>query len=153
MTSPSSSPCLFCRIARREIPAHIIYEDDYLVAFLDTGPIRPGHVQIIPRDHYPTFDDLTAELASRIIILGQRLARILKLRNQVSRAAFLFSGGDIAHAHAHVLPMIEATDITSRRYIADEQITFRPIAPPSDEELGQVALHLRQALGIREVQP
>jgi histidine triad (HIT) family protein len=148
-----SSPCLFCRIARREIPAHIVYEDDYLVAFLDTGPIRPGHLQIIPRDHYPTFDDLTAELASRIIILGQRLARILKVRHKVSRAAFLFTGGDIAHAHAHVVPMIAPTDITSRRYIAEEEITFRPIARPSDEELGQVALGLRQALSAREASP
>ncbi|WP_119391352.1 HIT family protein [Taklimakanibacter lacteus] len=148
-----SSPCLFCRIARREIPAHIIYEDDHLVAFLDTGPIRPGHVQIIPRDHYPTFDDLTAELASRIIVLGQRLARILKERNQVSRAAFLFTGSDIAHAHAHVLPMIAPTDITSRRYIAEERITFQPIARPSDEELGLVALGLRRALDAREVSP
>lgn len=148
-----SSPCLFCRIARRECPAHIIYEDDYLVAFLDTGPIRPGHVQIIPRDHYPTFDDLTAELASRIIILGQRLARILKASHEVSRAAFLFTGGDIAHAHAHVLPMIAPTDITSRRYIAEEEITFRPIVRPSDEELSQVALCLRQALSAREASP
>lgn len=148
-----SSPCLFCRIARREIPAHIVYEDDHLVAFLDTGPIRPGHVQIIPRDHYPTFDDLTAELASRIIVLGQRLARILKERNHVSRAAFLFTGGDIAHAHAHVLPLIAPTDITSRRYIAEERITFQPIARPSDEELGRVALGLRQALDAREISP
>lgn len=148
-----SSPCLFCRIARREIPAHIVYEDDHLVAFLDTGPIRPGHVQIIPRDHYPTFDDLTAELASRIIVLGQRLARILKERSQVGRAAFLFTGGDIAHAHAHVLPMIAATDITSRRYIAEERITFQPIPRPSDEELGLVALGLRQALDAREISP
>jgi histidine triad (HIT) family protein len=148
-----SSPCLFCRIARRERPAHIVYEDDYLVAFLDTGPIRPGHVQIIPRDHYPTFDDLTAELASRIIILGQRLARILKSKNGVSRAAFLFTGGDIAHAHAHVLPVIEPTDITSRRCIADDDISFRPIPRPSDEELGKVALDLRQALAIKELCP
>ena len=148
-----SSPCLFCRIARRECPAHIVYEDNYLVAFLDTGPIRPGHVQIIPRDHYPTFDDLTAELASRIIILGQRLARILKAKNGVSRAAFLFTGGDIAHAHAHVLPVIEPTDITSRRYIAEDDISFRPIPRPSDEELGQVALGLRQALAIKELCP
>lgn len=152
MTAPSS-PCLFCRIARREIPAHIIYEDDYLVAFLDTGPIRPGHVQIIPRDHYPTFDDLTAELASRIVVLGQRFARILKARNGVSRAAFLFTGGDIAHAHAHVLPMIAPTDITSRRYIAEEAITFRPIPRPSEEELGRVAFTLREALKAREAAP
>lgn len=147
----TSSPCPFCRIARREIPAHIIYEDNYLVAFLDTGPIRPGHVQIIPRDHYPAFDDLTAELASRIIILGQRLARILKASTQVSRAAFLFTGGDIAHAHAHVLPMLAPTDITSRRYIAEDEITFRPIERPSEDELGRVALTLRQALSSREI--
>lgn len=151
--TPTSQPCLFCRIARRECPAHIIYEDDHLVAFLDTGPIRPGHVQIIPRDHYPTFDDLTAELASRIIVLGQRLARILKASHQVSRAAFLFTGGDIAHAHAHVLPMIAATDITSRRYIAEEHVTFRPIARPSDEELGKVAFTLREALKARDTAP
>jgi histidine triad (HIT) family protein len=152
MTSPSH-PCLFCRIARREVPAHIIYEDDYLVAFLDTGPIRPGHVQIVPRDHYPTFDDLTAELASRVIVLGQRLARILKSSNGVSRAAFLFAGGDIAHAHAHVLPMIAPTDITSRRYIAEEGITFRPLPRPSEEELGRVAFGLREALKGREAVP
>jgi len=152
MTSPSH-PCLFCRIARREIPAHIVYEDDYLVAFLDNGPIRPGHVQIIPRDHYPTFDDLTAELASRIIVLGQRLARILKASHKVSRAAFLFTGGDIAHAHAHVLPMVAATDITSRRYIAEEEITFRPIPRPSEDELRHVAFTLREALKGREAAP
>lgn len=150
MTS-HSHPCLFCRIARRAVPAHIIYEDDYLVAFLDTGPIRPGHVQIVPRDHYPTFDDLTAELASRIVVLGQRLARILKAKNGVSRAAFLFTGGDIAHAHAHVLPMLAPTDITSRRYIVEENITFQAIPRPSDEELRHVAFTLREALKAREV--
>ena len=145
-----SPPCLFCRIARRECPAHFVYEDDYLVAFLDNGPIRSGHVQICPRDHYPCFDDLTAELASRIIVLGQRLARILKLRNGVSQAAFVFAGGDIAHAHAHVLPMIAPSDITSRRYIAEETVTFQPIPRASDEELGRIAFFLREALKCRE---
>jgi histidine triad (HIT) family protein len=140
MTS-NSYPCLFCRIARREVPAHIVYEDDYLVAFLDTGPVRPGHVQIIPRDHYPAFDDLTAELASRIIVLGQRLARILKAKNGASRAAFLFADGDIAHAHARVVP----SDI------AEEEITLRAIPQPSDEMLRHIAFTLREALKMREV--
>jgi histidine triad (HIT) family protein len=149
----TSQPCLFCRIARRQCPAHIVYEDEHVVAFLDIGPIRPGHVQIIPRDHYPTFDDLTAELASRIIILGQRLARILKATHQVSRAAFVFTGNDVAHAHAHVLPLHAATDITSRRYIAEDNITFRPIARPSEEELGRVAFSLREALKLRDTSP
>ncbi len=110
------------------------------------GPIRPGHVQIIPRDHYPTFDDLTAELASRTIILGRKLAHILKANYEVTRAAFLFAGSDIAHAHAHVVPMMAPTDITSRHYIAEETITFQPIARPKDDELGWVALTLKEAI-------
>lgn len=149
----TSQPCLFCRIAQRQCPAHIVYEDEHVVAFLDIGPIRPGHVQIIPRDHYPTFDDLTAELASRIIILGQRLARILKVTHQVSRAAFVFTGNDVAHAHAHVLPLHAATDITSRRYIAEDNITFRPIERPSEAELGRVAFTLREALKLKDTSP
>ena len=107
-------------------------------------------MQIIPRDHYTAFDELTAELASRIVILGQRLARILKSNYEVTRAAFLFTGGDIAHAHAHVVPMVAPTDITSRRYIAEEAITFQPIATPSEDELGRVAFTLRGALRGRE---
>jgi histidine triad (HIT) family protein len=83
-------------------------------------------------------------------VLGQRLARILKAKNGVAHAAFLFSGSDIAHAHAHVLPMFEPTDITSRRYIVEETITFGPIPRPSEEEARHVAFTLREALKIRE---
>ena len=59
----------------------------------------------------------------------------------------------IAHAHAHVLPMISATDITSRRYIVEEEITFRPIPRPSEDELRHVAFTLREALKGREAKP
>jgi histidine triad (HIT) family protein len=41
--------CVFCRIAKREFTAHVIYEDERILAFLDHGPIRLGHTQIIPK--------------------------------------------------------------------------------------------------------
>ena len=44
-----SDNCLFCRIARHEIPAHVVHEDDRLLAFLDIHPVRPGHTLIIPK--------------------------------------------------------------------------------------------------------
>ena len=43
----------------------------------------------------------------------------------MKRVAFLFTGGDVPHAHAHVVPMVAGTDITSRRYIAEEDLTFQ----------------------------
>ena len=142
----ASTPCLFCRIVRREVAAHIIHEDAGLIAFLDRGPIRPGHTQIVPKQHYPYFDDAPAEVLAAIVGVGQRLARIMKQTLKVPRVAFLFTGGDIAHVHAHLVPIHEKTDITSRRYIVEEIVTFRGLPPASDEELARTACHLRDAL-------
>lgn len=68
--SDAPRPCLFCRIGRGEIPAHVIHEDDQVLAFLDIGPIRTGHVQIIPRAHHPYFEELPEGLAATIMVLG-----------------------------------------------------------------------------------
>jgi histidine triad (HIT) family protein len=138
--------CVFCRIARGEDRSEIIYEDDHVIALMDICPIRPGHAQIIPREHFPYFDDLPEVIASRIIHLGQRLSRAMKALYGVPRVAFLFTGGDHAHAHAHVVPMYEKTDITSRRYIAEEKLTFCSVARAPFEELAATAAQLRGRL-------
>jgi histidine triad (HIT) family protein len=144
-----TSDCLFCRIGHREVAAHIVYEDERLLAFLDRGPIRPGHTQIVPREHYAYFDDAPAELLGAIVTVGQRLARAMKRTLRVPRVAFLFTGGDIAHVHAHAVPIHEETDITSRRYIVEENVTFRSLPSPSDRELARTATDLRRALAGR----
>lgn len=140
------SPCQFCDIAAGRIRAHLVYQDSQVMAFLDSGPIRRGHVQIIPRDHYATFEDLPADLSGQVLALGQRIARAQKKLCGVERVAFLFTGGDIPHAHAHVVPMVEKTDITSRRYIKEDVLTFQPIANAGTEELMRVASALKDAL-------
>lgn len=67
-------------------------------------------------------------IACRIIHLGQCLACALKPLYRVPRVAFLFTGADYGRTYAHVIPMHEKTDITSRRYIAEEILTFRNVA-------------------------
>ena len=141
-----TTDCVFCRIARREIVAHIVHEDDRLIAFLDRGPIRPGHTQIVPRDHFPYFDEAPSDVICAIAHMGQKIARALKRLYRVPRVAFLFSGADIAHVHAHVVPMLEKTDITSRRYIVEDAVTFRAMPQASDVELASSAEALRMAL-------
>ncbi|HLU78346.1 MAG TPA: HIT family protein [Burkholderiaceae bacterium] len=124
--------CIFCRIAAGEIPAHVIHEDDQLKAFLDIHPIRPGHVLIIPKAHYDYYESLPAQLAAAIVHLGQRLGRAMKAAYGVERVAFLFTGTDVAHVHAHVVPMHEKTDITSPVYIEQQGLSFR-LAPRADD--------------------
>ena len=108
--------CLFCRIGRRELPSVVLAEHEDILMFLDICPIRLGHAQIIPKQHYESFELLPPELAAKMIGLGQRLAQRMKALYRVERVAFVFTGGDVPHAHAHVLPMHEKSDITSARF-------------------------------------
>jgi histidine triad (HIT) family protein len=144
-----SEDCPFCRIAEREAKAHVVYEDDRLLAFLDRGPIRPGHTQIMAKAHFSYFDEAPTDVVAAIVALGQRLATAMKRPYGVPRVAFLFSGGDVAHVHAHVVPMHEKTDITSRRYIVEEAITFRDMPRASDSELVETASKLSSSLPSR----
>lgn len=128
-------------------PAHYVHRDAHIAAFLDIHPIREGYVQIVPRRHYACFDELPPEIAAEIVHFGQRIGAALKRVYGVRRAAFLFTGTDIAHAHAHVLPLHAPTDITSRRYIVEENLTFRSTPRVPDAALSETAATLRDALG------
>lgn len=139
--------CVFCQIVKGVVPIDLIYQDELVAAFPDNHPIRPGHAMIVSRVHWPYFEDLPEATASRILNFGQRLAVAMKEIYAVPRVAFAFTGGDHAHAHAHVIPMHDKTDLTSRRYIAEDNLTFRstPLASPAD--LAKTAAELRSALG------
>ena len=78
--------------------------------------------------------------------LGQRMAKAQKAVLDVERVAFVCTGGDLPHAHAHLVPMVETTDITSRRYIEEATVTFRALPSPGERELASMALRLRNAL-------
>ena len=109
--------CTFCQIAAGTAESVILYEDADLVAFLDTRPIRRGHTLVITRAHIPSFDALDPDLACRVLSVGQQLARKMKSLYGVDRVGFLFAGSDVAHVHAHVVPMHERMDIASARYL------------------------------------
>jgi histidine triad (HIT) family protein len=145
----ASLDCPFCEIVFGRAPSHLVYETDSVLAFLDIHPIRLGHTQIIPREHHAYYDDLPSSLALEVLQVGQRLAPVLRSLFDVQRVAFLFTGGDVAHVHAHVVPIVETTDITSRRYIAEERLTFRSTPRAPDSELTKTAAMIRDVLNGR----
>lgn len=138
--------CLFCRIAAGDLPAYRLYEDDHILAFLDLHPVREGHALVIPRAHHVWFEDLPSDLASRITTCAQSLARAMKRLYGVPRVGMVYTGIHVPHAHAHVVPMHDVHDITSRAYLADGLDGFSaPPQPPADE-LARIADRLRAAL-------
>ncbi|TKT79029.1 HIT family protein [Aquamicrobium sp. LC103] len=138
--------CIFCKIASGEVSSNMVFETASIVAFLDINPIRPGHTQIVPREHHTCFDELPGDLLSEIAVVGQKIARAHKRIYGVERVGFAFTGTDVPHVHAHVVPMVASDDLTSRRYIAEETVTYRIPPRPTNDEFATTADRIRECL-------
>jgi histidine triad (HIT) family protein len=129
--------CAFCRIARGEELAEIIYADQQVVAFLDARPIRPGHSLVVPRDHVRTVFELDEVVASSLWRVVREVARRIAARLRPEQVGLVAAGWDVPHAHMHVIPMLDYHDITSKRLLD------RQIVPATPEELRRQASMLR----------
>lgn len=99
--------CLFCRIVRKEIPAQIIAETEFCLAFRDIAPQAPVHVLVIPKAHVDSLDGVRDALeAGRVLLLAGDLARTLGVAESGYRVV-LNTGDDggqtVHHLHAHLL--------------------------------------------------
>lgn len=99
--------CIFCRIARGEIPASVVYEDGRVMAFDDLTPQSPVHTLIIPRVHYASLnDDIPAEDLAAIFGAVQHVARIKGIAASGYRI-IVNNGHDanqtVKHLHVHVM--------------------------------------------------
>ncbi len=101
--------CIFCKIARKEIPAEIVYEDDNVLAFKDIQPSAPVHILLIPKKHLPTFFDLEesdASLIGEVHLAATKVARKLGLEDSGFRLVSNCKGDAgqlVFHLHFHLL--------------------------------------------------
>lgn len=72
----TSAACIFSRIAQGRAPAHVVWSDAEHVAFLDASPITAGHLLLIPREHLPWVDELSAEAHARLFARVRALAHV-----------------------------------------------------------------------------
>lgn len=96
--------CIFCKIAAKEIPSEIVYEDDTSIAFFDIHPAAPGHTLLIPKEHYPWFYDLPTEITTKVFITAQKVALDLKEKYPSDYIELKIIGIDIPHTHIHLIP-------------------------------------------------
>jgi histidine triad (HIT) family protein len=99
--------CLFCEIAAGAVPAHTVYADDLVAAFLDNRPLFPGHVLVVPRGHVVTLPDLPAADVGPYFTRVQAMSVAVRdamgaqgtfvaVNNTVSQS--------VPHLHTHVVP-------------------------------------------------
>jgi histidine triad (HIT) family protein len=99
--------CLFCRIASGDEDAHVVFEDDLSIAFLDVRPLFAGHTLLIPRRHHETLWDLPAEDVEHYFATVSRLSRgIADVMD--ARGAFVAINNvvsqSVPHLHTHLVP-------------------------------------------------
>jgi len=103
------SDCLFCKIAHRDVPASVVYEDDHLLAFNDINPQGPTHVLVIPKQHIASLNDLSPEHDRIVGELVRRAAAIAKERG-IDAGGFRMvfntnrdAGQTVFHIHLHLI--------------------------------------------------
>lgn len=99
--------CVFCTIVAGEAPAAVVHADVHCVGFLDSRPLFPGHVLLVPRPHVETLPELPDALLTPPFATARRIAGVLPsaldaqgtfvaMNNVVSQS--------VPHLHVHVVP-------------------------------------------------
>ncbi len=128
-------PSIFTRIVNREIPAHILREDDDYLAFLDVRPIRAGHSLVIPKREIDDLFDLPDALLAGLLVFARPVAKAIQETTGAQRVGVAVVGIEVPHAHLHLVPI---DDIGG--------LDFRKAQPADDAELAETAERIRSAL-------
>jgi histidine triad (HIT) family protein len=119
--------CIFCQIVAGEIPAHRIYEDDQVIAFLDIQQTTKGHTLVIPKIHSDHLLNTPKAILHRVMSVAQRVgqaqiqtldAKGVNILSNVLKAA----GQSIMHFHVHVIP----------RYMSSDRLKIEMLSGQSD---------------------
>lgn len=102
-----SEDCLFCRIARGEIPSKRVHEDDDVIAFEDIDPQAPAHLLVVPRRHIPTLNDLQSGDEGLLGRMHRIAATLMQERGHDAWRAVIncnaAAGQSVFHLHLHAL--------------------------------------------------
>ena len=133
--------CIFCAIVEGKIPSAKVYEDDHVFAFMDVAPANPGHLLIIPKQHYRNIFDMPADVGSKIMEVAVLLANGIKdalkpdglnLFQSNEPAAFQ----TVFHFHLHLIPRWEEDPL---------RLPWKP-SEGDIEEINSIAVKIQQAL-------
>lgn len=102
--------CLFCKIIDKEIPAHVVYEDENVLAFLDISQVTEGHTLVIPKKHVQNIYELEEE-ATSLFRAVPKIARALRDTFQPIGLNMINNNDrplqSVFHFHVHLIPRYE----------------------------------------------
>ena len=139
-TSESTQDCIFDKIISKEIPATIVYEDEYTLAFLDISPVSLGHTLVVPKKHVTNIFDIDQETLSHTMETARKIAPAV--RDSVGAHGVHINsnhgaeaGQVVFHLHFHIIP----------RHTRDNY-EFWPKVEVSEEQAKETAQKIRELI-------
>jgi len=120
---------IFTRIVNREIPAHIVAEDEHHLAFLDINPLVMGHTLVIPKKEVDYIYDLSDEELTTLHLFAKKVAKAIEATVDCNRIGIAVIGLEVPHTHIHLIPINSMDDMNFSR----------PKLQPTQEELAAMA--------------
>jgi histidine triad (HIT) family protein len=138
---PPADWCAFCQIRDGRVPAQLVLDEPAALAFLDQRPVFPGHVLVIPREHFTTLADLPVEQVGPLFEAGQRVAVAVQAAMEADGSFVGINNivsQSVPHLHIHVVPRRRKDGL--RGFFWPRQ------RYASDEEMAEVAARIRSAV-------
>jgi histidine triad (HIT) family protein len=125
--------CIFCKIAKGEIPSVKVWEDEKHLAILDVNPINPGHTLVLLKKHADYIFDLGDKEYQDLMLAVKKIAKIIKSRLNPKRVGIVVEGFLIPHVHVHLVPINHGNELNPER-----------AKPSNKEELEKIAMEIRK---------
>ncbi|MBI2144807.1 HIT family protein [Candidatus Woesearchaeota archaeon] len=134
--------CVFCHIASGRVPAKKVYEDNECVAVLDINPANPGHILLMPKEHYTIMYQVPEPLIEHLFVAAKGLSQAgLKAFQSKGTTIFAANGTSAGqrapHFMLHVIPRVPGDSIGM----------YIPSRTLPQKEAERIALAVSAALG------
>jgi histidine triad (HIT) family protein len=126
---------IFTKIINREIPGHIVAEDDRFIAFLDITPLVTGHTLVVPKKEVDYIFDLDDDTLAAMNVFAKKVAHAVKKAVPCKRIGVAVIGLEVPHTHVHLVPMNTVNDINFTQ----------PKLKPTQEELALTAKKIKES--------
>lgn len=142
--TPSIGHCIFCDLIRGAAEVSMVYEDATAIAFLEDQPVNPGHVLVVPREHYERVQDIPIKVGAHLFDVATKLIPVIlaaagarDLNIVVSSGAM--AGQNVMHYHIHLIPRREGDGF-------DIPLPFAGSMMPNREQMDSMAARIGSML-------
>lgn len=117
---------IFSKIIRGEIPCYKVAENEQFLAFLDSMPLKKGHVLVIPKVEVDFIFDMDDALLGDMMIFSKEVAHKMKRVLPCKKIGVTVIGLEVPHAHIHLIPIDSVTDM---------DFSKQKLSLPADEQM------------------